>query len=141
MVRVATSTVAARLRLRAYGRTYVVGAMAVVMTVANLVLSAQAAQTSYDLARLRSQQSALQSEQGQLRYQEAAQHTPAEQEREARQQGMSHPMPAGYLAAQPLGFSLQAPISPPRPTWSAWQLVVHVVDGVLRVAAPQPEVA
>lgn len=137
----ATRTAAERLRIRAYGRTYLVGAAAVVVTVANLVLSTQATQTSYELDRLRNQQNELQSQEGQLRYRKASQITPAEQDREAQQQGMARPMPAGYLAPQPVGFSLDAPISQRQQALSPWQLAVQVVDGVLRVAASPREVA
>jgi hypothetical protein len=132
LVQMAASAGGRGRRLPAHSRIYMVGVAIAVLTVANLLLSAQTTQTSYELGHLRDHLSQLQAEQGQLRYQQAAQHTPAEIEVQAHQQGMVRPMPAGYLVPQPLGFSLEAPLSSQPESQSPWGLVTAVVDGWLR---------
>lgn len=131
LVQLASSPVARRLRLRAFGSFYVLGAVTLGLAVFNLMLAAQSTQSSYQLTSLQAANKQLAADQQQLRYQEAAQHTPARVEQEARQQGMSRPMASGYVGAQPLPFDLQAPLSAPPSAGSAGDLLGAALRAVL----------
>jgi cell division protein FtsL len=111
LVQLASGPMARRLRLGAFGPFYVAGAITVVLAVINIMLTAQATQSSYQLTGLQAANKQLSADQQQLRYLEATQHTPAQVEQEARRQGMTRPMAAGYVDAQPLSFDPQAPLS------------------------------
>jgi cell division protein FtsL len=138
LVQLAASPVGQRLRLRAFARYYVVGGITVVLAVGNLMLSAQATQTSYELDQLQSQHAQLQAEQQQLRYQSATLHTPAKVQQEAQGQGMTLPTASGYLSAQPLPFDLAAPLTSTPAAGSVWQLVRAAVDTVLGAPVVPP---
>jgi hypothetical protein len=124
-------------RLSPQSRVYVLGAVVFGLIAGNLVLSAQATQLSYDLARLHDQQAQLTAEQGQLAYQEAALQAPAEVDKAAQAEGMVRQAPAGYMPAPPGTASLQAPIDAAPPP-SPWQVVGELVARVLWVATAPP---
>jgi hypothetical protein len=98
-----------------------------------LALAAQITQSSYEIARLQSQQSQLLAEQDQLRYQEVTQHAPAQVEQSAAQSGMQLKTPNKYLVSQPVAIDLQAPIgAAPSDSTPLWQrMVAAVVDRVV----------
>lgn len=131
LVQLARSTVGQQLRLRTFGRYYVAGGITVALAVGNLMLSAQATQTSYELDQLQSQHSQLQAEQQQLGYQSATLHTPAKVQQESRGLGMNLPTASGYLTPQALPFDLSAPLTPSPEGGSLWQLLRAAADTML----------
>jgi cell division protein FtsL len=138
LVQLASARLAGRLRLRALGRFYAAGAVTLVLAVINLMLAAQATQSSYQVTALQATNRQLVADQQQLRYVEATQHTPARVEQEARKQGMSRPMAAGYAAPQPLPFDLQAPLSAGPDAGSAGDLLGAAIRTMLGATSAQP---
>ena len=107
------------------------------LVIAYLVVGAQATQTSYELDRLKEQNSRLQAEQGQLRYQDVSMHTPAGVQHAAAAAGMQRTAAPRFAAYQPVGLDLGAPVGPDRPADPPlWQRALAVVtDGVRDVQA------
>ncbi|MEA2655402.1 MAG: hypothetical protein QOI23_767 [Chloroflexota bacterium] len=132
-VQVASSAAAERLHLNAFGHAYLGLGAVVIGVLFYLALAAQITQSSYEIARLQSQQSQLLAEQDQLRYQEVTQHAPAQVEQSAAQSGMQLKTPNKYLVSQPVAIDLQAPIgAAPSDSTPLWQrMVAAVVDRVV----------
>ncbi len=108
--------VAARgLRVSAFARVYLAAGTILAMAICYLIVAAQATQSSYELSRLKDQHSQLAAEQRQLRYREAALHTPARVEQEAAQAGLQRAAPARYVGYQPVAIDLSAPVGHDRP--------------------------
>ncbi|MFZ0216658.1 MAG: hypothetical protein WAM30_12055 [Candidatus Dormiibacterota bacterium] len=115
LLRAAAYADAIRLRLGVFARVYVLGAAAVVVTIAYLAVSAQATGSSYQLNQLQAQQSQLTSEGGQLSYQEAMLHTPARVQIAAQKQGLARPTTFDSVPFQPVTFDVYQPIGQTRP--------------------------
>jgi hypothetical protein len=124
------------MRLREHARVYLAGAVLVSLTGVYLLVSVQTTGTSYELNRLQDQQRQLQADQDQLGYQQATLHTPARRQQEALQQGMVRPMPAGYLAPQPPGFDVAAPLDQVGGHHTLGDLFAAVAWMVLRAGSP-----
>ena len=136
-----SSRLVRRIRLREHARIYLAGAAVLLLTAVYVLVSVQTTGTSYELARLQDQQQQLQADQDQLGYQQATLHTPARRQQEAVQQGMVRPMPAGYLAPQPLGFDTTAPLDQVRGERSMGDLLATVAAMVLRAGSPAAKAA
>jgi cell division protein FtsL len=141
LIQLASGAAARRLRLRTMGRVYVAAAVAVLLTLAYLVLGAGTTSASYVLDALQAQDQQLQADQGQLQYESAMLHTPARRQQEAQQQKMVPVQPAGYVTGQSSPINLSASISaqPAGPSW--WNFLGGVVAGVLGGVGPQRESA
>ena len=74
---IAASPAARRLQLSNFARVYAAAGVVLVLSVAYLLVAAQATQSSYELSKLKDQNAQLTAERDQLRYTMAAQHTPA----------------------------------------------------------------
>ena len=96
------------------------------MALCYLVVAAQMTQTSYEMNRLRSQQTELRAEQDQLRYQGVQLHTPSRIAQSAAVAGLAPAStPVKYLGYQPVAIDLASPAGDPAPDRSAlWQRAV-----------------
>ena len=129
----ASSAAADRLHLNAFGHAYLGLGAVLICVLFYLALAAQITQSSYEIARLRDQQSQLLAEQDQLRYQEVTQHAPAQVQQAAVQSGMERTSPTKYVSNRAVAIDLQAPIgAPPTDSTPLWQrMVAAVVDRVV----------
>lgn len=139
-VQVASSTAAERLHLSSFGHAYLGLGAVLIAVLFYLGLAAQITQSSYDIARLQSQQSQLLAEQDQLRYQEVTLHAPAQVQQQASQSGMQRNVPSGYVAGRPLAIDLTAPVGAAAgaaaPLWArAVAAVINTVGGTRDVLA------
>jgi hypothetical protein len=139
-VQVASSTAAERLHLSSFGHAYLGLGAVLIAVLFYLGLAAQITQSSYDIARLQSQQSQLIAEQDQLRYQEVTLHAPAQVQQQAAQSGMQRNVPTGYVAGQPVAIDLTAPVGATAgdatPLWArAVAAVINTVGGTRDVLA------
>jgi hypothetical protein len=90
----------------------------------------QTTQTSYDLDRLRNQNTQLVAEQSELRAQDARAHTQAGVARAAATAGLQHSNSLKYVGYQPLAVDLGAPIGPARPEDTPlWQRALAAIVG------------
>jgi cell division protein FtsL len=106
----------------------VLGAATLLVTVVYLAVSAQATGTSYQLNQLQAEQTRLQSQQGQLNYQEAMLHTPARVQVAAQHQGLVRPTTYQSVAYQPVTFDVYQPIGQSRPDLRPlWQQLLEAV--------------
>ena len=106
-----------------------------VLSVAYLVVAAQATQSSYELSKLKDQNAQLTAERDQLRYTMAAQHTPARVEQEAAAAGMQRSNQLKYVSKQPVTLNLRAPLGPePSGPEPMWQQAIAAVFGGAREA-------
>jgi cell division protein FtsL len=131
-----TATPAARrLKLSTFARVYAAAGVVLVLSLAYLVVAAQATQSSYELTRLKDQNAQLRAEQDQLRYGMAAQHTPARVEQEAAAAGLQRSNQLKYVSYQPVVLNLSAPLGPDRPVQGPlWQQAIAAVFGGARDA-------
>ena len=139
-VQVASSTAVERLHLGSFGHAYLGLGAVLIAVLFYLGLAAQITQSSYDIARLQSQQSQLIAEQDQLRYQEVTLHAPAQVQQQAAQSGMQRVVPTGYVSGQQVAIDLTAPVGAsagdPTPLWArAVAAVINTVGGTRDVLA------
>jgi hypothetical protein len=139
-VQVASTAAAERLRLNTFGHAYMGVGAAVIALLFYLALAAQITQASYDISRLQDQQRQLIAEQDQLRYQEVTLHAPAQVQQQAAQTGMERVVPSSFVASQPVGIDLAAPVgdgpSDMTPLWlRAVAIVVNTIGGTRDVLA------
>ena len=121
---------AERLRLSSLGRVYTAALALLALVIVYLVVSTQATQTSYEVDRLRDQNSQLLAEQGALRAQDAGMHTQAGVAQAAAAAGLQHDNSLKYVRYQPVALDLGAPIGPARPEDTPlWQRAVAAVVG------------
>jgi len=121
---------AARLRLSAFGRLYLLTAAVLAVVLGYLVVAGQATQSSYELSTLQRQRAELRAEQDQLRYQAMTMRTPARIDQEAAQAGLQRTLPAKYVAYQPVAIDLAAPTGADLPDASPlWQRALAAVIG------------
>lgn len=133
---VASSPSAERLGLSSFTRAYAGAAVLLTLVIVYLLLAAQATQTSYELDRLRAQNTQLLAAQDQLRYQDASLHTTAGIAQAAGSAGLQHANLPKYIGYQPAAINLSAPIGPGRaqdvPLWQ--QAVAAIVGSTARDA-------
>lgn len=139
-MQVASTVAAERLRLNVFGHAYVGVGAVVIALLFYLALAAQITQASYDISRLQDQQRQLIAEQDQLRYQEVTLHAPAQVQQQAAQSGMQRVVPSSFVAGQPVGIDLTAPVgNSPTDTTPLWMravaIVVNTVGGTRDVLA------
>ena len=127
---VANSAAAERLGLSSFGRVYAALGALLVLVVAYLLVGTQATQTSYELDRLRDQNSQLLGEQSDLRAQDARIHTEAGVAQSAASAGLQRGNSLQYVSYQPVALDLTAPIGPARPEDTPlWQRALAAVIG------------
>jgi cell division protein FtsL len=132
---IAASPAARRLQLSNFARVYAAAGVVLVLSVAYLVVAAQATQSSYELSKLKDQNAQLTAERDQLRYTMAAQHTPARVEQEAAAAGMQRSNQLKYVSKQPVTLNLRAPLGPePSGPEPMWQQAIAAVFGGAREA-------
>lgn len=126
----AVSLTAERLRVSSLTRVYLAAVALLALIIVYLVVGAQTTQTSYELDHLKSQNAALQAEQGQLRYQDASVHTRAGIAQSASATGLQLTNQATYVRYQPASIDLSAPIGPTRPADTPlWQRILAGLTG------------
>jgi cell division protein FtsL len=131
LLRAASGVAARGLRLSTFSRIYTAAAVLLTLALAYLLAAAQATQTSYELLRLRDQNTQLQAEQDQLRYQSVSLHAPARVEDEAAAQGMRRTNRVQYVDPPPVTVNLEAPVGPGRPDRRPlWRRAVSALFGV-----------
>jgi len=136
LVTVANSSTAERFGLASLGRVYAGTAALLVLVVAYLLVGTQATQTSYQLDRLRDQNTQLTAEQADLRAQDARIHTQAGVAQSAAAAGLQRGNSLQYIGSQPVALNLDAPIGPDRqedtPLWQ--RALAAIVGGTARDA-------
>lgn len=127
---VAGSAAAERLGLSSFARVYAAGVALVAIVIAYLLVGTQTTQTSYELDRLRDQNTQLVAEQDDLRAQDARMHTQAGVARAATAAGLQHSNSLKYVGYQPVALDLGAPIGPARPEDAPlWQRALAAIVG------------
>lgn len=120
-----SSAAAERLRLSAFGRIYLTAAVVIALGICYLLVAAQVTQSSYELNKLRGDQSQLLAEQDQLKFRVASLRTPARVDQDAAAAGLHQGKPAQYIGYQPVAIDLAAPIGPaPADDLPPWQQAV-----------------
>jgi hypothetical protein len=127
---VASSAAADRLGLSSFGRVYAAAAALLVLVVAYLLIGTQATQTSYELDRLKDQNTQLVAEQADLRAKDARIHTQAGVAQSAASAGLQRGNSLQYVGYQPVALDLNAPIGPARPEDTPlWQRALAAIVG------------
>jgi hypothetical protein len=127
---VANGATADRLGLSSFGRVYMVAAALLGLIVAYLLIGTQATQTSYELDNLKTENTQLSAEQTDLRAQDARIHTQAGVAQAAASAGLQRGNSLQYVAYQPTGLNLSAPIGPARPESAPlWQRALAAIVG------------
>jgi hypothetical protein len=130
MIEVAGRMAAERLRLSAFARIYAGSAVALMLALLYLAVSAEATQSAYALSQLKDRNAQLIAEQDQLRYQSASLHGPSRIEQEAAATGLQRSTAVIYVSARPAQIDLGRPIGPGRPSSGPfWQRAVAVISG------------
>lgn len=133
---VANRAASDRLGLSSFGRVYAAGAALLVLVVAYLLIGTQATGTSYELDRLKDQNTQLVAEQADLRAQDARIHTQAGVAQSAAAAGLQRGSTMQYVGYQPAALDLSAPIGPARqedaPLWQ--RALAAIVVGTARDA-------
>jgi hypothetical protein len=133
---VANSAAAERLGLSSFGRVYAAGVVLLAIVLAYLLVGTQTTQTSYELDRLKDQNTQLVAEQDDLRAQDARMHTQAGVAQAATAAGLQHNNSLKYVGYQPVALDLGAPIGPARqedsPLWQ--RALAAIVGGTARDA-------
>ena len=132
----ANSTTAERLGLASFGRVYAAATALLVLVICYLLVGTQATQTSYELDRLKDQNTQLAAQQHDLRAQDTRIHTQAGVAQSATAAGLQHNNSLKYVGYQPVAIDLNAPIGPSRtddaPLWR--RAVAAMVGGTARDA-------
>jgi hypothetical protein len=127
---VAHSAAADRLGLSSFGRVYLGGVALLGLVVAYLLVGTQATQTSYELDRLKDQNTQLVAEQADLRAQDSRIHTQAGVAESAAAAGLHRGNSLQYVGYQPVALDLSAPIGPARPEDTPlWQRALAAIVG------------
>jgi hypothetical protein len=126
----AGTATARRLGVISFRRAYAAAAGLLLLAIVYLVIGAQATQTSYELDRLKAQNTRLQADQAQLRVQDAQMHTRAGVAQAAAAAGLQHTNVPRYASYQPVALDLGAPIGPDRPDATPlWQRALAALVG------------
>lgn len=136
----AGSLAADRLQQSVLGHAYLGLGAVVIALLFYLAIAAQITQSSYDIARLQSQQRQLIADQDQLRYQEVTMHAPAQVQQQAARSGMQRVVPSTFVNGRPVAIDLTAPVgagaTDTTPRWMrAVAAVVDTVGGTRDVLA------
>lgn len=107
-VELATGALSRKLRLGNLGRLYLAGGVVIVLLILYVSLAAQVTQTSYEITRLKAQQSDLLAQQEQLRYTEVNLQAPGQVQQDASKAGMQRGAAARYVQYQPVAVDLAA---------------------------------